>query len=436
MDDALYNLVKFGYGLTYGDKKNTYKLKRQVGNLEQGSTWKVMEKISESEMARMYLSANILKTIFPDSKSYDLLFIRSSSSKLNLAARYDVELTSFDKECKAGNIPFNCLNGRCDIQSDGFVKINPLSSNRSVYYNSPIRSQQCVLNSSEINGGFAWDNPLPFDFNRAIIDFEKVFLMTLMLDTHAVFCDDYALKFKDDLISVRLQNLGDNFLSLTHSNPNYKDLLSVTVAKQFDPEVLKPLEELEANVYLRLVRILPNDFLNKFFYERLVAASEVILANKDKIAAAIYESIADIKYIFGESLLRELTFEKSQFSKYREKDVTFLSLKAYLRDMLDVNMKNLEKLKLCFKVETALINDDKEALTYIFYDELFKEDPLCISFYRHPHRKGYLDISQLAISKIAKTYKYQNDAADYYNSYWRGEVLLPEIEPDTWRDEL
>lgn len=435
MDNALYNLVEFRYELIHADKPNIYKLKRQVGNLEKGSTWKVIQNISESEMARIYMSANILKSVFPDSKSYDFLFIRFANSKLNLAARHDLDITPFNKECNAGSIPFNCLNGKCDIQNDGFIKINSVS-NRSVYYDSPLRSQQCMLNGSEVNDGFAWNNPLPFDSNREIRGFEKVFLMTLMLDTHVVFCDDYALKFKDDIISVHLQNLGDNFLSLTYHNPNYKDLLSVAAAKQFDPEVLKPLEEFEANVYLRLVRILPNDFLNKFFYERLVAASEVILANKYKIAAAIYESIADIKHIFGDSLLRELTFEKSQFSKYREKNVSFQSLKAYLGDILDINMKNLEKLKLCFEVETALNNNDKESLTQHFYDELFKEDPLCISFYRHPHRKGYLDISQFTISKIAKTYKYQNDAADYYNSYWRGEVLLPEIEPDTLRDEL
>ncbi len=435
MNTDSYNFVEFGSTFAISTNTNEYKLKRNVGLFEKGSSWKILKNFSHSEMFRMYMSAKIIKTYFPDAKFYDLLFVRLENKKIKLAVRADVKLAQFTKDCFVGAIPFYCLNGKCEIEDDGFIKLNS-SLERSVYYDSPLRSHKCMSNSSEINGGFAWENIIPFDVAIEIVSFEKVFLTTLMLDTHAVFCEDFALELQDDLIKVRLQNIEDNFLSLTKYNPNFHGLLSVKLQDQYDSEALKPLEDFETNVFLRLMRMLPKEFLNKMSYKRLVEAIDLILAKNNKLGVIVNEVIGDMKYIFGDSLLEDITFERSQFSKYRDKKVSFLTLKSYLRDLLDINTKNLEKFKFCIGVETTLLENNKESLRSFLYDDLMNEAPLCLSIYRLPQEKGYIDASQFVICKMTKTFKYQNEAADLLNSFCRGEVQLPEIEQDTLINEL
>ncbi len=418
MKTNLYALPELRDDFIFSKKNNVYFLRKEVGNYVKGSAWNVVQNLKPSELFRISLSARLLKIIFPHSKIYEVLIVNSGHGHAALATMMNVDLVKFQKlDCKAEKVTFDCLNGGCNITDHG------------------------VLRGKDIQEVSTYNN-LP------ILDFEKVFLTTLMLDTFNFFCEDFALKKNDADINVRLINLSDNFLSLTLNNPNSQGLLSVIVRDKYEEiaavhgndkieSALKLVEDFETNVYLRLFKNLPSEFINRLDLTRILAAASDILKNTKKLHEVMYEIASEVRNnVYGENLLRDLTLDNTQFAQYRGKILTPLILKQYLVKLIDINLLNLQKLKLCIEVETALHSNNKEVLTSYFYEELFKEDPLCLSFYRHPHQKGYLDLSQFTISKMAKTYKYQNEAADYYNSYWRGEILLPEIKPDTLIDEL
>ncbi len=401
--------------------KGLYYLKKKYSIFDPNTVWVKHQKYPESDQFRIQLTAVFLKLFFHNNGLYDLIEVQDDNGELILLSRANIpHIAQFDADsCKVNNIPFYCMNGGCEINDDNITR------------------SKTVNHVSNYKG-------------KKIQDFEKVFLLSLMLDTYGFGCEDFALKISNEAYYFRLANLGDNFLSLTDKMPKQPDLFSQKLLKlketlNSDQEVekidlaLQVLSEYEGNVFLKIFKYLPKEFLNKLSAERVIKAADDILKEASKIDKVIQVLFDRTSHIFDRSIVKDfkgLSLKNAQIPSYSEMESYSYNIESYVKDLIHKHLKNLASLKMCVEVETALKNNDVARIESILASKKIDNDPLCFSFYKYPEQKGMIDLSLLKISKIPKTYNYRNEAAERYNNYWELKDVLIEDCDKSFLDEL
>jgi hypothetical protein len=341
---------------------NKYILKQSFRNFEPGTVWVLNRDLPISEVFRTYLTARILKIFFPNSNIYDLIHVRDENDLPVLAYRAELTTTvQFSKDkCIAAGIPFDCLKGGCEI-------VEATISRGNVSELSKVKHVQ-------------------------IKDFEKVLLLTMMLDTYGVTCSDFALKFSGDNAFVRLINVEGNFLSLTplERKPHAYETVRQSGDKyiyKFGEDnynkILKLLEEFENNWFLRLYSNIPKDFLNKLDANRILAEAYSIMKSGKDIEDKIYNIFFEISLMMDtKSIEQSITFKYAHLPEYNCQEVTFHKIAEYIIDSFKDNFLKLSKFTKCIEVETAIHNDDLKKIKELLKDPKVLENPLCFSFYR------------------------------------------------------
>jgi hypothetical protein len=395
---------------------NKYILKQKFYNFEPGTVWVLNRDLPTSEVFRTYLTAKILKLFFPNSSIYDLVHIKDDLANSVLAYRAElIDTVQFNKDtCIAAGIPFDCLKGGCEIIGGNVSRGQISELSKSNYFQ--------------------------------IRDFEKVLLLTMMLDTYGVTCSDFALKFSGENAFVRLLNVEGNFLSLTYleRKPHaYETIRQVSdqyiskVGEENYNKILTLLEEFENNWFLRLYSNIPKDFLNKLDAKRILAEAYNIIKVSKNIEDKIYDIFFEISLTMDtKSIEKSITFKYAHLPEYNCQEVTFHKIAEYIIDSFKDNISKLSKFTKCLEVETAINNDDLKEIKALLKDPKVLENPLCFSFYRRFESGGQIDLKELPLSNLAKTYKYHNEAAEYFNKFWAEDFLAkPEVR-DPMMDEL
>jgi hypothetical protein len=365
--------------------------------------WQMTYGVPANDAMRAYLAVNILKLYFPHFTIYNALLMKNGSAPSDVIFANKIDwggLLRFDKNsCMVSKVPFNCLKGGCEINVTSVIKDE--DSSRVTKF-----------------------------FGHELKGFEKVFLVSLLLDRFSIKCDNFALKITCCNVSTRFVSFKDNFVSISGAEDKSRPLLYEKILSKYDhyvkekgkeeiDNVIQTLKDIETNVFIKLYRHLPPDFMNKLDPVRTIEAIDEIISGSRNFESTIDKVMNDLIMIYGEqTIMDSLSLKYSVFVEYRDKEPSADNIASYVKELIQKRLQDLKELQTCIKVEKALKENDVDAIEELSHDEVLLMDPICISFYKYPKDVTPVDLDNQRISKIAQVYGYSNDAADAYNEFW------------------